>query len=726
MASVSDTIAQIGDSLSFSASGSSDLDDNIDSYAWDFGDGETGSGESVSHSYSNPGRYIVSLVVTDEEDLKDTNDDDLIFIDVSRETVIPVLDSPPQAKIVADMDVIVVGDTVTFDGISSSGWYDRRGVVTAITTDVTTWEWDFGDGATASGGQVTNTFDEVGNFAVTLTVTSDTTMKTDSVVRTIHVTETAIVGPDVKNPDTFTFASSITSRVLDPVESTGASNRMALVVLTEGLVWYPPGSATIEPRIAESYEISEDGKTYTFHLRQGVTFWNGDELTAEDVEYTFQRFMAMNIPGTWCDRINLPMVNIGTGEKISDDLIEASLEIVDDYTFVFHLAESYAPFIDTIALPICGIINKDYAIEHGSYQFGEDWLGQRDPNMQTGEALMGTGPYELVQFVPNERTVFERNDDYWGEPAKIKRVVWLDIVEWSTRQIMIIAGDIDATDGEASQISIIEEEPNIEVVAMRHGMVENLYFGFDRDMELQPVGASHRPDIMNDINMRKAIAYAFPYEEYIEQAWLGLIDRAYANIEPGLLGYFPYQDNLNYDPAKAEEYFKLAWDGEVWEEGFTMAFGYQPWMAEGGVIMGNLLQESLHEINPKFNLIITQQGWPTLLYYPLFPAWAQAGPDPMWYNYNWRSEYGLFAGFAKYVNDDLDVILDAAVLESDPVKRTALYKEATDIMKADVGMLHLDFPPTFFTYRDWIGNIDDSWQSAWYVDAPYFATLEKG
>ena len=132
MASVSDTIAQIGDSLSFSASGSSDLDDNIDSYAWDFGDGETGSGESVSHSYSNPGRYIVSLVVTDEEDLKDMNDDDLIFIDVSRETVIPVLDSPPQAKIGADMDVIVVGDTVSFDGISSSGWYDRRGVVTQL------------------------------------------------------------------------------------------------------------------------------------------------------------------------------------------------------------------------------------------------------------------------------------------------------------------------------------------------------------------------------------------------------------------------------------------------------------------------------------------------------------------------------------------------------------------------------------------------------------------
>jgi len=725
IATVSDTIAAINDALAFSAGESSDPDNNIDTYAWNFGDDKTGSGLTISHSYSLPGRYIISLVVTDEENAQDTNDDDLIFIDVSRESLIPVLTSPPQAKIAASDDVITIGETVSFDGVSSSGWYERRGVVTPIGTDIISWEWDFGDGTTDSGTEVTKTFNAEGNFAVTLTVKSEGTGKSDSVMRTIHVTETEIERPDVKNPDTYIFASAITSRVLDPVECTGASNRMALVVLTEGLVWYPPGKSTIEPRIAESYDISDDGKTYTFYLKEGINFWNGDELTAEDVEYTFQRFMAMNLPASWCDRLNLPLVQIGTGERISEELIEGALEVVDDHTFKFHLPKAYAPFIDTLALPLCGIISKDYAIERGSYQFGQDWLGRRDPNMQIGDALMGTGPYKLVQFVPNERTIFERNDDYWGEPAKIKRVIWLDIVEWSTRQTMILAGDIDATDCEASQIAVIEENPGIEVLSMKHGMVENLYFGFDRDMELQPVGAKHRPDIMNDIHMRRGMAYAFPYEDYFEQAWLGMIEPAYSNIEPGFLGYFPYQEDLTYDPARAEEEFRQAWDGEVWEEGFTLAFGFQPWMSEGGIIMGNLLQESLHKINPKFDLIITQASWPTLLYYPLYPAWAQSGPDPMWYNYNWRSKYGLFADFAKYVNTDLDIILDEALLESDPVKRTALYKQATDIMKEDVAMLHIGFAPTFYVYKDWLGNIEDSWQSAWYVDSPYFATVEK-
>jgi peptide/nickel transport system substrate-binding protein len=540
-------------------------------------------------------------------------------------------------------------------------------------------------------------------------------------MKTIHVSEMAIARPDVPNPDTYTFASSITSRTIDPVECTGAFCRPTLIALTENLVWYPPGGDAIIPRLAKSYELSPDQTKYTFYLEEGVKFWNGDEVTADDVVYTFQRYLIMNLPGTWCDRINLPMTGIGVGEKIPDSMINNAVVAVDKYTVEFNLIEPYAPFLDTLALPACGIISKDYAETHGSVTT----FNERDPSMQTGEALMGSGPYELKRFVPNERTVLERFDDFHGEAAKIKTIVWLDIVEWSTRQTMLLAGDIDATDGEASQVAVIEREEGVNVGAYEHGMVENLYFGYDRDMSLQPVGAEHRPDIMNDIHMRRGMAFAFPYEQYLQEAWLGLIEKADSNLMPGLLGYFPYQEDLVTDLAMAEEEFKLAWDGEVWENGFKMAFGYQPWMAEGGIIMGNLLAENLQKINPKFELIISMASWPTLLYYPLYPAWAQAGPDPMWYNYNWRSTYGLFADYANYYNAELDELLDEALIESVPANREALYKQATDIMKDDIGMIHVCYPPTFYISRDWIHNIEDSWQAAWYVDTPYYATLEK-
>ena len=123
--------------------------------------------------------------------------------------------------------------------------------------------------------------------------------------------------------------------------------------------WYPPGGAEIVGRLAKSWTLSPDQTKYTFKLEEGVKFWNGDELTADDVVYTFQRYLIMNLPGTWCDRINLPMTGIGVGEKISDSLINSAVVAVDKYTVEFNLIEPYAPFIDTLALPGCGIISKD-------------------------------------------------------------------------------------------------------------------------------------------------------------------------------------------------------------------------------------------------------------------------------------------------------------------------------------------------------------------------------
>jgi PKD repeat protein len=300
-ASVSDTLGLVGTALTFSGAGSSDPDGEIASYSWDFGDGSTGTGESVDHTYDNPGSYIVVLTVEDDKGATDDNEDDLLKLEVTRESFVPVLTSPPLALFASDKDTIVVGDEVNFDGSSSVGWYERRGAATATTAEIIEYEWDFGDGDTASGPIVSHTFSDAGNFAVSLTVKANNTGMYDTAMKTIHVSEMAIQRPDVPNPDTYTFASSITSRTVDPVECTGASCRMALIAITEGLVWYPPGGTEIVPRLAESWTLSPDQTKYTFKLREGVKFWNGDELTADDVVYSFQRYLIMNLPGTWCD-----------------------------------------------------------------------------------------------------------------------------------------------------------------------------------------------------------------------------------------------------------------------------------------------------------------------------------------------------------------------------------------------------------------------------------------
>ena len=728
VAEASATVVSVGETVTFSAEDSSDPDGTIDTWNWNFGDGTTGTGETVTHSYNYGGRYIILLRVFDDKGANATNDNDLLFLDVSPAGYTPTVESPPIARIGVSKDVAEVDDDITFNGKASTGWYISRGIVTPTTADIIAWNWDFGDGTTGTGGEVDKAYDAEGNYPAKLSVKSNTTSLTDTTFRTVRVVKGA-VAPTAKKPDTYTFASAVTLKagVIDPVMQTGSPGRALLVMMTNTLVWYPPGKTEPEPLLAESYDVSADGLTYTFTLRQGVKFWNNEEVTAEDVQYTFWRFMAMNIAGTWCDQIVRPLAaGYGAGDYIPQSVLENAVQVVDTYTVRFKLPERNAPFLSTLCIPIFGILNKDYAITRGSWSPGQNWTGKQDPGMNSGQNLMGCGPYKLVELVPNERVILERFDDYWEGPAPLKRVVWLEIIEWSTRQLMLINGDIDATHAEASQAAVIKGTAGVTVQALPHGFGENLYFGFNRDPALQPAGSDFRMDIFDDVHMRLGFAYAFPYDEYLQEALLGMVDRAYSNISPGYLGYFEYQKDYTYNATKAAEEFQLAWGGTIWEEGFTMAFGYQPWMAEAGLIMGTLLKESLLEINPKFNIMPVQISWPSLLYYPLFAAWAQSGPDPQWYNYNWRSEYGTFASYSQYKNEALDALLDSALTTPDPTERNALYEEATEIMHDDPACLHIDYPPTFFVYRNWLQNVEQSWQEAWWTESPYAYGLTKG
>jgi len=119
-----------------------------------------------------------------------------------------------------------------------------------------------------------------------------------------------------------------------------------------------------------------------------------------------------------------------------------------------------------------------------------------------------------------------------------------------------------------------------------------------------------------------------------------------------------------------------------------------------------------------------EQGWPTLLEYPLFAARSQAGPDPRWYDNNYRSGQ-LFATWMGYENPALDALLDQGVEVADPVARAEIYRQAGEIMKADVAMVHIIFPSNFVIYRDWVKGVEDNWNMAWYGECPFFYGLTK-
>jgi PKD repeat protein len=160
----------VGETLDFDGSGSYDEDGGIVSYAWDFGDGSTGSGVNVSHSYNVAGSYQVALTVTDDGGLSDSATHTVQIEE-------PVTNQPPSAVISGPASGLV-GETLDFDG---SGSYDEDG-------SIVSYAWDFGDGSIGSGVNVTHSYNVVGSYQVTLTVTDDGGLS-DSATHTVQVEE---------------------------------------------------------------------------------------------------------------------------------------------------------------------------------------------------------------------------------------------------------------------------------------------------------------------------------------------------------------------------------------------------------------------------------------------------------------------------------------------------------------------------------------------------------
>jgi len=214
--SVSPSDPTVGDAVSFDASGSSDADGSIDSYEWDFGDGTSATGASPSHSYDSAGSYTVSLTVTDDDGATATTQQTITVSEAAPEN------QDPSASFSASPSDPTVDESVSFDASGSS---DDDG-------SIASYEWDFGDGATASGETVTHTFTASGDYNVELTVTDDDGA-TDTTTQTLSVTEAAapanfqISATDVESPVTQGDAATVSATV----ENTGDDEGTQTVVV---------------------------------------------------------------------------------------------------------------------------------------------------------------------------------------------------------------------------------------------------------------------------------------------------------------------------------------------------------------------------------------------------------------------------------------------------------------------------------------------------------------
>ena len=207
---------------------------------------------------------------------------------------------------------------------------------------------------------------------------------------------------------------------LDPANVTDLESLQITRNIFDTLVQYKEGSIEIEPGLASSWELAEDGLSITFHLRPGVKFHDGTVFNADAVKQNYERQgkkdHPLRSPGDtffyWNDT---------WGERLSD------IEVVDELTIRFRFTEPIAPLMQSFAMPFFGISSPTAMKNHGADYF-------RHP--------VGTGPYIFEQWLPGERITVRANPDYWGGAPGVERVTFLPVADSTARELRLRKGAV--------------------------------------------------------------------------------------------------------------------------------------------------------------------------------------------------------------------------------------------------------------------------------------------
>lgn len=405
--------------------------------------------------------------------------------------------------------------------------------------------------------------------------------------------------------------------------------------------------------IAESWKISADGKTYLFTIRKGVQFASGNPLTAEDVEFSLRRTILLEkSPAFILGQFGINKTNV-------NDRIKA----LDLYTVQLQIEKAYAPtfLLYCLTATIGSVVDKKEVLAHEeNNDLGYNWLRNH---------YAGSGPFEFKTWKPSELMMLERNENYWGEKPKLKRVIIRHVNESATQRLLLEKGDIDlARELNPGDMKGVATHPDIKMIKKPKGAVYYL-------------GLNQKNKYLSIPQVRQAFKYLVDY-----QGIGATIVDGQATIHQSFLpaGFLGALDDMpfTYDVAKAKALLKEA----GLEKGFKVAIDVRNTEPETSIALA--IQSSLAKANIELE-IIQGESKQTLTKYRsrmhdvFIGRW---GPDYMDPHTNadtfarnpdnsdegksktlaWRNAWDI---------PQLTAMTDAAVLESDSNKRIQLYQE---------------------------------------------------
>ncbi len=477
--------------------------------------------------------------------------------------------------------------------------------------------------------------------------------------------------------DVFVHAADDEATTVDPAQvEPGEGGETIITQVYERLIEVGPDGPDLVPGLATEVPtidnglISEDGLTYTFPIREGVVFHEGTELTAEDVKYSWDRAMTMDLPE-------------GNAGLLAD--IVAETNVVDDLTFEVTLSEPSASFLNAVVTAsVASIVSQDAVEANGGVVAGE-------VNEFLTANPVGTGAYELTAWNRGENFQLGVFEDYWGTPANID--VRIDIApDTDTRILGLRAGEYDMMEIDPSLVPDLEGAEGVEIYSGEF-LLEPIHIGFNTRFEegSLPPEDTIGPDFFQDPLIRRAFNLTFDYEGFIAGALGGMGGTVPHYFPQGMLGYSEDYPVYEQDLAAAQALFEEA---GVWDEGFTVSV-----IAEEGnlfEVAALVLRDSMAALNPAFEIRVLAQAEAQFdeahASDPVpYAMWVKnsdpfADPDALMNAYiHPDGEWGTVHGMREMYQDPDAIagLIDEAGTELDTDARLALYEELAPMLYDD-------------------------------------------
>jgi peptide/nickel transport system substrate-binding protein len=403
----------------------------------------------------------------------------------------------------------------------------------------------------------------------------------------------------------------------------------------------------VQPGLAERWDIPNP-LTYVFHLQQHVKFHDGRPLTSRDVKWTFDSLLQGKIRST----------------KAAAYRPVDHIDAPDDSTVVFHLKEPFATFLWNVSDGAIGIV---------PYGSGEEI--SRHP--------IGSGPFRFVAAEPDKEVIIERNDGYWGEKARLKRVRFAVIPDATTRALELRKGsaDIAVTSLTGDMVLALERESNLEVLCAPGTVVGYLAF-------------NTREPILKDVRVRQAVAYAIDRTAIIHYLMRDFARPAYSLLPPESWAYNGDVPHYDYNPDRARQLLEQA--GYPALNGVRFHLTVKTSTDESPRLVAAVLQQQLREVG--IALDIRTFEFATFLSdvirgaYQLHTLrWVGGNEDPDIFEYVFHSAKFSPQGGNRtfYANPRVDALIDQARSELDQNARKQIYAEIQRILASDLPYINL-------------------------------------